>query len=255
MSRRIFPWLLITAVVVLTVASATQTGFSLGALYDGFVSKPFLRQFLSGMWPLNWSILDEVLRQTLVTILIAWMGTLMAAVISLPLSFLAARNITPAVAIGTSIRSFFNVDRSIDVLIVALVLVSAIGLGPLPGVLAIALHSIGAMGKLFTEAIESIDRGPIEALESTGASHTQVIRWAVVPQVVPHLISLSLYRLELNIRSSVVLGIVGAGGVGFLLLDNVRQFQYQNVSVILLVITALVMSIDYVSGKLRKAVV
>jgi phosphonate transport system permease protein len=254
MSKRTFPWLLLTLIVAFTGWSVGETGFSVASVYEGFFVKPFLRQFIEGMWPLNWTILEEVLYQTLVTIQIAWLGTLIAAVISLPLSFLAARNITPAVALGTAIRSFFNVDRSIDVLIVALVLVSAIGLGPLPGVLAVGIHSIGAMGKLFTEAIESIDRGPIEALESTGASHAQVVRWAVVPQVIPHLISLSLYRLELNIRSSVVLGIVGAGGIGFLLLDNVRQFQYQNVSLILMVITALVMAIDYLSGKLRKAV-
>jgi phosphonate transport system permease protein len=254
MSKRTFPWLLLALIVAFTGWSVGETGFSVASVYEGFFVKPFLRQFIEGMWPLNWTILEEVLYQTLVTIQIAWLGTLIAAVISLPLSFLAARNITPAVALGTAIRSFFNVDRSIDVLIVALVLVSAIGLGPLPGVLAVGIHSIGAMGKLFTEAIESIDRGPIEALESTGASHAQVVRWAVVPQVIPHLISLSLYRLELNIRSSVVLGIVGAGGIGFLLLDNVRQFQYQNVSLILMVITALVMAIDYLSGKLRKAV-
>jgi phosphonate transport system permease protein len=240
MSKRIFPWTLLAVLVVFTAWSVGETGFSLAAVYEGFFEKPFLRQFIEGMWPLNWTIIEEVLYQTLVTIQIAWLGTLIAAAISLPLSFLAARNITPAVALGTSIRAFFNIDRSIDVLIVALVLVG--------------IHSIGAMGKLFTEAIESIDRGPIEALESTGASHAQVVRWAVVPQVIPHLISLSLYRLELNIRSSVVLGIVGAGGIGFLLLDNVRQFQYQNVSLILVVITALVMAIDYLSGKLRKAV-
>ncbi|MBC8144534.1 MAG: phosphonate ABC transporter, permease protein PhnE [bacterium] len=254
MPKRLFTWGLIALIVAFTVWSVSVTGFNIVAIYQGFFVKPFLRQFIQGMWPLNWTILEEVLYQTLVTIQIAWLGTLIAAVISLPLSFLAARNITPAVAIGISIRSFFNIDRSIDVLIVALIFVTGVGLGPLAGVLAIGIHSIGAMGKLFTEAIESIDRGPIEALESTGASHSQVVRWAVVPQVIPHLISLSLYRLELNIRSSVVLGLVGAGGIGFLLVDNMRQFQYQNVSLILLVITALVMLIDYLSGRLRKSV-
>jgi phosphonate transport system permease protein len=247
-------WLLLIVIAAFTAWSVVETGFSLWAIYQGFVVKPFFAQFVEGLWPQNWSLLGEVLHQTMVTIQIAWLGTLIAAMISLPLSFVAARNIAPAVAIGSSVRFFFNVDRAIDVLIVALVLVSAIGLGPFAGVLAIGIHSIGAMGKLYTEAIESIDRGPVEALESTGASRAQVIRWAVVPQVVPHLISLSLYRLELNIRSSVVLGIVGAGGIGFLLLDNVRQFQYQNVSLILLVITVLVMLIDYLSGRLRKSV-
>ncbi len=255
MPRRTFYILLLIALVGFTVWSLQATGFDPALIYEGFFRKPFFRQFLSGLWPLNWEILGEVAHQTMITIQIAWIGTLIAAVISLPLSFIAARNITPALSLGSLSRFFFNVDRSIDVLIVALVLVAAVGLGPLAGTIAIAIHSIGSMGKLFTEAIEAIDHGPVEALESTGASRAQVIRWGVIPQVMPYLISYFLYRLELNIRSAVVLGIVGAGGIGFLLVDNIKQFQYQNVSMILLVIVALVMAIDFISGKLRRAVV
>ena len=255
MSRRLFRTVLIALAAGFTIWSLQATDFDIARIYEGFFVKPFFRQFLSGLWPLNWEILDQVAYQTLVTIQIAWIGTLIAAVISLPISFVAARTITPAVAAGSAARFFFNVDRAIDVLIVALVLVAAVGLGPLAGTLAIAIHSIGSMGKLFTEAIESIDRGPVEALESTGATRAQVVRWGVLPQVLPYLISYFLYRLELNIRSAVVLGIVGAGGIGFLLLDNIKQFQYQNVSMILLVIVALVMLIDLLSGRLRKAVV
>ncbi len=255
MSRRLFRTLLIALAAGFTIWSLQATDFDPARIYEGFFVKPFFRQFLSGLWPLNWEILDQVAYQTLITIQIAWIGTLIAAVISLPVSFVAARTITPAVAAGSVARFFFNLDRAIDVLIVALVLVAAVGLGPLAGTLAIAIHSIGSMGKLFTEAIESIDRGPVEALESTGATRAQVVRWGVLPQVMPYLISYFLYRLELNIRSAVVLGIVGAGGIGFLLLDNIKQFQYQNVSMILLVIVALVMLIDLLSGRLRKAVV
>ncbi|HVZ38340.1 MAG TPA: phosphonate ABC transporter, permease protein PhnE [Candidatus Kapabacteria bacterium] len=255
MGKRSFRIAMIVAVIGFTAWSLANTEFNPGRIYEGFFVKPFFRQFLAGLWPLNWTILGDVLKQSLITIQIAWIGTLIAAVISLPIAFVAARNITPAVAAGTAARFFFNVDRSIDVLIVALVLVAAVGLGPLAGALAIALHTIGSMGKLFTEAIEAIDRGPVEALESTGASRAQVVRWAVVPQVLPYITSYFLYRLELNIRSAVVLGIVGAGGIGFLLLDNIKQFQYQNVSMILLVIVALVMAIDFISARLRKAVV
>lgn len=255
MNRRAFKWVMITGVIGFTIWSIVTTDFNPEKIYQGFFVKPFFRQFLAGLWPLNWEILGEVASQTLVTIQIAWIGTLIAAVISLPISFIAARNIAPAVALGSAARFFFNVDRSIDVLIVALVLVAAVGLGPLAGALAIAIHTIGSLGKLFTEAIESINRGPVEALESTGATRAQVVRWAVIPQVMPYIISYFLYRLELNIRSAVVLGIVGAGGIGFLLLDNIKQFQYQNVSMILLVIVALVMVIDYISGRLRKMVV
>lgn len=254
MSRRSFRFLLIALVLGFSAWSLREIGFDPVKIYQGFFVKPFFRQFIAGLWPLNWDILGEVAYQTMVTIQIAWIGTLLATIIALPVSFLAARNITPATAAGSIARFFFNVDRSIDVMIIALVLVSAIGLGPLAGTLAIALHSIGSIGKLFAEAIEAIDRGPVEALESTGASRTQVVRWGVLPQVVPYLISYFLYRFELNIRSAVVLGIVGAGGIGFLLLDNIKQFQYQNVSMILLVIVALVMLIDFLSGRLRKAV-
>src|SRR5512133_2360936 len=125
---QLFRWPALLAVLLFTIWSIAETGFSLWNIYNGVVVKPFLRQFIEGMWPLNWGILEEVLFQTLVTIQIAWLGTLIAAVISLPLSFLAARNITPAIGIGSSVRFFFNLDRSIDVIIVALVLVSAVGL-------------------------------------------------------------------------------------------------------------------------------
>jgi phosphonate ABC transporter permease subunit PhnE len=254
MSKRAYTILLATLLGGFTIWSLRETGFDVGTIYRGFFQERFFGEFLSGLWPLNWDILEEVTYQTLVTIQIAWIGTLLAALVSLPLSFLAARNITPATALGSAVRFFFNVDRSIDVLIVALVLVSAVGLGPLAGTIAIAIHSIGSMGKLFTEAIEAIERGPVEALESVGATRAQVVRWSVIPQVIPYLISFTLYRLELNIRSAVVLGIVGAGGIGFLLNDNIRQFQYQNVSMILLVIVALVMLIDYLSARLRRVV-
>ncbi|MDB5035997.1 MAG: phosphonate transporter, inner rane subunit [Chlorobi bacterium] len=255
MPKRTFNILLAAVVIGFTVWSLQATGFDPAAIIDGFFRKPFFRQFLAGLWPLNWTILDQVAAQTLVTIQIAWLGTLIAAIIALPISFLAARNIAPSIPVGALSRFFFNADRSVDVMIVALVLVAAVGLGPLAGTLAIAIHTIGSLGKLFAEAIESIDRGPIEAIESTGATRSQVIRWGVVPQVLPHIVSFFLYRLELNIRSAVVLGIVGAGGIGFLLVDNIRQFQYQNVSMILLVIVALVMAIDFISGTLRSRMV
>lgn len=255
MPRRSFRTILMLLVAGFTIWSFRATDFDVAKIYEGLFVQPFFRQFISGLWPLNWEILDQVAHETMVTIQIAWIGTLIAAAIALPVSFIAARNIAPGAAAGSLARFFFNADRSIDVLIVALVLVAAVGLGPLAGTLAIAVHSIGSLGKLFTEAIESIDRGPVEALESTGASRAQVVRWGIIPQVVPYLISYFLYRLELNIRSAVVLGIVGAGGIGFLLIDNIRQFQYHNVSMILLVIVALVMLIDLLSGKLRKQVV
>lgn len=254
MSRRAFLYTMILLSVAFTGWSLWVTEFSPGKIWNGFVVQDAFRDFLSGLWPFNWDILGEVTWQALVTIQIAWIGTLLSLFVALPLSFLAARNASPSIAVGLLTRFFFNFDRSIDVLIIALIFVSAIGLGPLAGVLAITFHSIGSLGKLFTEAIESTDQGPIEALESVGANRAQVVRWGVIPQVIPYLISYTLYRLELNIRSAVVLGIVGAGGIGFLLLDNIRQFQYRNVSMILVVIIALVLVIDWASARLRARV-
>ena len=252
MRTRTFYIALLIIVVAFTAWSLHETGLDPGQIYDGFFRKPFFRQFIAGLWPLNWEIFGEVLSETLVTIEVAWLGTLIAAIIALPLSFLAARNTTPALPIGTLCRFFFNVDRAIDMVIVALILVSALGFGPVGGVIAIAIHTIGSIGKLFAEAIEEIDQGPVEALQSTGASRMQVVRWGVIPQVTPYFIGYFLYRLELNIRSAVVLGVVGAGGVGVMLKNNLMQFQYHNVSMILLVIVVLVMSIDFISGKLRR---
>lgn len=254
MSRSFFKYLFLFLCLGFTVWAFQGTEFSPGEIFRGFVVESAFRDFLAGLWPFNWEILDQVAYQSLVTIQIAWIGTLLSLLAALPLSFAAARNSSPSIIVGLLTRFFFNFDRSIDVLIVALIFVSAIGLGPLAGTLAIAFHSVGSLGKLFTEAIEAAERGQIEAIESVGASRAQVIRWGILPQVTPYLISYTLYRLELNIRSAVVLGIVGAGGIGFLLQDNIRQFQYRNVSMILVVIVAMVLVLDWASARLRKAV-
>ena len=149
---------------------------------------------------------------------------------------------------------FLNADRAIDSLILALFFVSAVGLGPFPGVLALAIHSVGMLAKLFADAIEAIDPGPVEALKSTGAGKLATIRWAIWPQVAPHFISYFLFRFELNVRVAVVLGLVGAGGIGFLLNSYMRLFQYQKVLTVILVILALVMLVDFISSRLRRAV-
>jgi phosphonate transport system permease protein len=129
-----------------------------------------------------------------------------------------------------------------------------VGLGPFPGTLALAIHSVGMLAKLFADSIEAIDPGPVEALRSAGAGKLSTIRWAVLPQVAPHFISYFLFRFELNVRVAVVLGLVGAGGIGFILTQYMRLFQYQKVCTIILVILVLVMSVDYLSSRLRKAV-
>lgn len=215
---------------------------------------PFMWNFIKHMFPPNWAALGIVTKAAISTFQLALAGTVIAAIISLPLSFLAAKNIAGNGWFSKTMTFLFNADRSIDALILALFFVSAVGLGPFAGVLALGIHSVGMLGKLFAEAIEGVDKGPIEALESVGASKLAIIRWAILPQAIPYFISYTLFRFEINIRVAVVLGIVGAGGIGFLLQQYMRLFQYQNVTIVVGVILVLVMGIDGVSSRLRRAV-
>lgn len=160
----------------------------------------------------------------------------------------------PSRAVRSAVRFLLNFNRSIDTLILALILVSAVGLGPLPGVIALAVHSIGALGKLFYEAIETLEPGPVEAMKSVGASPLQVVRWGIWPQFAPHFVSIVLFRFELNVRVSTVLGLVGAGGIGFLLITYMRGAEYAKVTAVIAAIVILVMALDAVSTRLRRDV-
>ena len=243
-----FFWLVI---IYVSVVSAQAVEFSLPRLYDGL---PYMADFLARMFPPDLSILAKVWEETLLTIELAWISTVIAALLSLPVGFLAASNITESRWIRGVTIFFLNGDRAIDSLILALFFVSAVGLGPFPGTLALAIHSVGMLGKLFADAIEAIDPGPVEALRSAGAGRLSTIRWAVLPQVAPHFVSYFLFRFELNVRVAVVLGLVGAGGIGFILTQYMRLFQYQKVCTVLLVILALVMTVDLISSRLRRSV-
>jgi len=231
--------------------SARAVEFSLPRLIEG---APYMADFLGRMFPPEMSILSKVFDETVLTVQLAWISTVIAAILSLPVGFLAAANITESRWLRGATIFVLNGDRAIDSLILALFFVSAVGLGPFPGTLALSIHSVGMLGKLFADAIEAIDPGPVEALRSTGAGKLATIRWAVLPQVAPHFISYFLFRFELNVRVAVVLGLVGAGGIGFLLTQYMRLFQYQKVCTVLLVILVLVMAVDFVSSRLRRAV-
>lgn len=212
---------------------------------------PYMKDFLGRMFPPNFGVLERVLSEVLTTIELALVGTTIAMIISIPLGFLAAKNVVKSTFVVQAVRFFLNADRAIDALILALFFVSAVGLGPFPGTLAIAIHSVGMLGQLLYQAIEGVDKRPVEAMESVGASRLNVIRWAILPQVLPYFLSYYLLRFELNIRTAVVLGIVGAGGIGFLLQTYMRLFQYQNVCTVVLTILVLVMAIDFISSKVR----
>lgn len=251
-----------------------QTGMSLSALVAGggnmfeyLRGNPDIAD--SGFFPpsLSGSMLSKYLWAMLETIEMAVLALALSVAVAFPLSFLASRNTLELIFPGRSMfwrflrgvlysgtRLFANLTRSINEIIWALLFVSAVGLGPMPGILALALHTSGVLIKLFSEGIESVAREPIEALSSTGAASIKVIRYAVVPQIAPYLVSMILYRLESDLRSATILGFTGAGGIGMLLFDKLKSYENRDVTTILILIVATVAIIDRLSAYIRSKV-
>tara|TARA_R110002096_G_scaffold75540_6_gene178456 strand:- start:509 stop:2515 length:2007 start_codon:yes stop_codon:yes gene_type:complete len=191
------------------------------------------------------------LHQIVVTIQIALWGTFFAVILAIPLGLLGASNIAPN-WIRVPVRWVMDGLRAINELVVAAVFVAAVGLGPFAGVLALAFHTAGVLGKLFSEAVESIDEGPVEGVRATGAGPLNEVTWAVIPQVIPLWASFALYRFESNTRSATILGLIGAGGIGQVLIENIRSFQYGKTAVIIGIIIIAVTLVDALSQILRK---
>jgi len=193
------------------------------------------------------------------TLFLALMGTTIAVIFAVPLSFLGAKNLMTRNPAGTAIyyvvRTVFNITRSVEPLIMATVFAVWVGIGPFAGVLALALHSVASLGKLYSEQIESIDPGPIEAITATGASPLQVVRYAVVPQIIPPFIAFTVYRWDINVRMSTVIGMVGGGGVGFLLIQYINQLLWREAATAVWGITVVVAAMDYASAWIRERVV
>ncbi len=213
-----------------------------------------MADFLSRAWPPNISKLGETAWPALETVDIALFGTTAAVLLALPLAVLAARTTTPARPFYAAARGTIALCRSVPDLVWALLFVTAVGLGPFPGALAISVHSVGMQGRLFAEVIEDMDMAPVEALTMTGAGRLAVFSHAVVPGVLPSLLGIALYRLDENIRSSLVLGFVGAGGIGFQLLTAMNLFQYRTVSLLLIVTFVIVLAAERLSAALRRLV-
>ena len=211
-----------------------------------------MADILRRAWPPDIAKLPDMLWPAVETVDIAVFGTAFGVLFALPLAVLAARNTTPARPVYFLARGVVAFARAVPDLVWALVFVTAVGLGPFPGGLAITVHSVGMLGRLFAEVIEDMDMGPVEALTTTGASRVQIFSHAVVPGVLPSLLGIALYRLDENIRSSLVLGFVGAGGLGFQLLSAMNLFQYQTVSLLLLITFVLVMAAERMSAALRR---
>ena len=235
------------AIAAAFVWSAWSTEVSLGRLVEG---TPFMFDFLRRMLPPDLSVLGQALRGALQTLQIALIGTAVAALVAIPLALAAARNTAPRWVYYWA-RGALNAFRAIDTLVYALFFVAAVGLGPFPGVLAVVVYTATVLAKLYSEAIEAIDPGPVEAVQAVGATRLQVLRWGVLPQLAPEFVSFTLYRFETNIRAAAILGFVGAGGIGFYIQTYLRLLNYPAASTVLLVLVAMVMLVDYTSSRLR----
>lgn len=204
---------------------------------------------------LDWSSLPDGLLLMMESIQIAWLGTLIGAVLSLPLAFLGAQNITSA-GISNVVRQVLNAIRAVpEIILAAIVFIPMVGLGPYAGTLAIGIHSIGTLGKLSSEVIEGVDPGPIEAARASGAGALQVQRWGVLPQVMPEIIAFWLYRFEINIRAAAILGVVGAGGIGEALQQALIFGRYPRAGMLILVVIVVTILVDVVSGAARRRII
>lgn len=216
---------------------------------------PFMVDFIERMFPPDLSNLGKFLLKAIETLQMAIVGSSIGALVALPLSFLAARNIMPNKFVYHSIRGIFDICRGINEIVWGLIFVSMVGLGPFPGVLALATHVAGALGRYFSESIETVDPEVIKAVISTGATKIQVVIRGIFPQVKPLFINYMLYYLENNFRAATVLGLVGAGGIGMELITSMRLFKNREVLTILIIMVLMVVAIDRFSAYIRKKIV
>jgi len=199
-------------------------------------------------WFWGWKKWGRLLIETL---LMAYLGTLAGVVFGFALCFLAAANLAPTQWLRIGARRLLEFCRTVPELVFALIFIVAFGLGPLPGVLAIAIHTVGALGKQFAEVVENIDMKPVEGVKASGGAWAEQVRFGAVPQVLSNFTSYSLLRFEINVRGAAIMGFVGAGGIGHELITSIRKFQYSDISALLIIIVATVMIIDYLTERLR----
>jgi phosphonate transport system permease protein len=258
--RRMRTALVGVCMILCLAVSAISTEVDLAKLlgnidrFASYIGRIFVLENGHPVWtdPAEWYWgLKRWLWLLLETVLIAYVGTALGAIGAIVLSFLAAANLSPHPAVRMLTRRYLEFCRTFPELVFALIFVIAFGLGPLPGVLAIAIHTTGALGKLFFEVVENIDRKPVEGVAATGATWPTVVRFGALPQVLPNFASYALLRFEINVRGASVIGFVGAGGIGQDLLEAIRKFYYADVSAILLLIIAAVMVIDLVTERIR----
>ncbi len=212
---------------------------------------PRIAEFLGRMFPPDPSVMDEIVRGSAETLRIAVIGTLGAILLSVPLGLLASGTMAPP-AIHRPIRTVLAVIRAIPLILVAMLMVGAVGLGPLPGIIAVAFHATGMLAKFYAEAIDGVSPAPLAALESAGAGPLARLRHAIWPQMAPVVARDTIFRFELNLRESLILGIVGAGGIGFYIQTYVRSFQYDKAASATLAVVVMVVAIEAFNVVLRR---
>ena len=217
-------------------------------------SSKYFGDILSRMLPPNFSNLNQLVYAMFETIEIAFLGTFIAIVLSIPLGLFSARNLAPNYFVYIVCKTIVIFFRAIPEFIIAMILVIAIGFGAMPGVLALGLHTMGFLAKFYAEDIEHINKGPIDALKSSGATKSQIISFGVIPQILPSFVANNLYILDRNVRMATMLGIVGAGGIGYELQSSFRMFEYERVSAIIILIFITIFLIDYFSAFIRSKI-
>ena len=241
------------AALTLTLFSIWWLGIAIEAIGPGLES---LAKFAALMFPPSTGgHLHLFLKAMGETLAIAFLGTVVAAVLAAPLSLLAAKNVAPSLLLRFLVRRLLDTIRGVDTLIWALVFVGAVGLGPFAGILAMAVSDTGAFGKLFSEALEAAEPRERETIVASGGSRWMAVRFGLLPQILPVIASQILYYFESNTRSATIIGIVGAGGIGLQLSEQIRTYDFDQVAFIVLLILAAVAAIDWVSGKLRFAII
>jgi phosphonate transport system permease protein len=232
-----------------------DTGFDLVSLVQGL---PYMGRLVGGIFDPDWSVFPTLVRYARETIEMSILGTVLGAALALPISFLGARNLmarNPATRIlYFVVRFLMSSVRAMPTLFWGLLFVAAVGIGQFPGVLAITVFSAGLLAKLYSEAIEGIDWGQIEAVTATGANPWQVLLFAIMPQFFPYFVAHTLYSWEVNVHSATILGAVGAGGLGFVALEYINQFAFRKTGMVLLVTLVMTLAIDYGSAYLRSKI-
>ena len=234
----------------------------LGASWNGADMRPMelirdsgnMAQFASDFFPPNFSNWRLYAGEMVITLQIALWGTALAVVTAVPMALLASSNLVPW-WVYQPMRRLMDACRAINEMVFAMLFVVAVGLGPFAGVLALWVHTTGILAKLFSEAVEAIDPQPVEGIRSTGASALHEIIYGVIPQVMPLWVSFALYRFESNVRSATVVGMVGAGGIGVVLWEIIRGFQYQETAAVMIIVVLTVSAIDLVSARIRKVMI